>query len=205
MVVRREVLLSVPLDLLLRMLLSHTQEFILNFKKTGGIPYMNPIQERFFDEGYNQTLVKLGFNPENEKVANWFTNIFKRSVNPGKQITKDVAKQVKQVEAHPFYESDPMAGLAKAHRYAKKKNIDLNQLYTGQSRPGSIADMIPKTPEAGPQLGAWDKTKAWWGRRSPWAKAGIGAAAALPVGMGLYAAGGMNPPRPQQQPPIQQY
>jgi hypothetical protein len=182
---------------------------------------MNPTQERFFDEGYNQTLVKLGFNPENEKLAfglntlkNWAMGLpgsIRRAVNPGKQMTKDVARQAKHVEANPFYESDPMKGLVDAHRYAKKKNVDLNQLYTGQSRPGSIADQLPKQTAPGPQQGAWDKTKAWWGQRSPWAKAGIGAAAALPIGMGLYAAGGMNPSQPrqplqyQQQPPIQQY
>jgi hypothetical protein len=172
---------------------------------------MNPIQERFFDESYNQTLQSLGINTENEKVANWLTSLFKRSVTPGKQMSKDVAQSVKANVPNQIYKSDPMADVVKARRYAQKKDVDLNQLYTGQSRPGSIADQIPKQTAPGPQQGAWDKTKAWWGRRSPWAKAGIGAAAALPVGMGLYAAGGMNPSQPrqplqyQQQPPIQQY
>jgi len=176
---------------------------------------MNPLQEQFFDESYAQTLQSLGINMENEKVANWLTDIFKRSPTliRGGQMKQDITRAAKANAPKQLYKADPMADVVSAHRYAKKKDVDLNQLYTGQKAPGSIADQIPQAQQAGPQTGMWDKTKAWWGQRSPWAKAGIGAAAALPIGMGLYAAGGENPsPRTPRyteqqypQPPIQQY
>jgi hypothetical protein len=170
---------------------------------------MNPLQEQFFDRSYANTLTSLGINLENEKTAGFFGNLigkFKGApATPGKQMSRDVASAAKANEPKwNTYKKDPMADVAKAHHSAKKQNVDLNKLYTGQSTTGSIADQLPREKPVRPEMGAWDKAKDWWGDRSPWAKAGIGAAAALPIAGGLYAAGGMNAPRPQQQPP-QQY
>ena len=167
---------------------------------------MNPLQEEFFDRSYANTLTSLGINLGNEKTAGFFGDLigkFRGSPSATGQMMKDVggaAKAQAPTTAHGMNEH--MSGLGKVHREAKKQNVDLNKLYTGQSAPGSISDGLPKET---PQLGAWDKTKAWWGNRSPWAKAGLGAAAALPIAGGLYAAGGMNPSRPQQPPQPQQY
>jgi hypothetical protein len=62
-------------------------------------------------------------------------------------------------------------------------------------------NVTPKPPEGteaeGP--GSWEKFKGWWGERTPWQKAGIGAGVALPVGAGLFMAGGQNPPSVAQQ------
>jgi hypothetical protein len=178
-----------------------------NLAKTGVYLGMNLIQEQFFDRSYNQTLLSLGISPYNEKTAGFFGNVaskFKRApTTPGAQTGKDISKHLKSNAPTTPYKSDPMADVAKAHHTAKKKDVDLNQLYGGTKTPGSIADKLPKEKPEGSTLGALDKAKGWWGQRSPWAKAGIGAAAALPIAGGLYAAGGMNPSRPQQ--PPQQY
>jgi len=178
-----------------------------NLAKTGAHTTMNPLQEQFFDRSYNQTLLSLGISPYNEKTAGFFGNVaskFKRSpTSPGAQTGKDISKHLKSNAPTTPYKSDPMADTAKAHHTAKKKDVDLNQLYGGQKSTRSIGDSLPKEKPEGSSLGALDKAKGWWGQRSPWAKAGLGAAAALPIAGGLYAAGGMNPSRPQQ--PPQQY
>lgn len=54
--------------------------------------------------------------------------------------------------------------------------------------PESLKTETPESVEGEPSI--MDGIKNWWGKRSPIAKAGIGAAAAAPIAYGLYQLGG---------------
>jgi hypothetical protein len=69
-------------------------------------------------------------------------------------------------------------------------------------KTGPHATPTTPTPPAGTEAegpGSWEKFKGWWGERKPWQKGAIGAGVALPVGAGLFMAGGQNPPTIAQQ------
>lgn len=164
----------------------------------------------YFDQGYADRLVQLGLHKEAGLpqtimgIAGKARDIGSRAMGMSKATVGARREAITQGrQAVQAAKEQKMLGGVKDKYKAKVEEIrGAKPSPKTQEPPTTPAPQTtPKPPEGteaeGP--GSWEKFKGWWGERAPWQKAAIGAGVALPVGAGLFMAGGQNPPSIAQQ------
>lgn len=185
-----------------------TMQNLLQTRKVASEGNMN-----HFEQGYADRLVQLGLYKEAGipqavmGVAGKVRDIGSRAMGMSKATVGARREAITQGrQAVQTAKEQKMLGGVKDKYKAKVDEIQGTKpapqtQATPKTQEAPAPNASPKPPEGteaeGP--GSWEKFKGWWGERAPWQKAAIGAGVALPVGAGLFMAGGQNPPTVAQQ------
>jgi hypothetical protein len=181
-----------------------TMQNLLQTRKVASEVNMN-----YFEQGYADRLVQLGLYKEAgipQAVvagAGKLRDLGSRAMGMSKATVGARREAITQGrQAVQAAKEQKMLGGVKDKYKAQVEEIKGPKPPKTQATPKTPdPNVTPKPPEGteaeGP--GSWEKFKGWWGERTPWQKAGIGAGVALPVGAGLFMAGGQNPPSVAQQ------
>jgi hypothetical protein len=158
-----------------------------------------------FDLGYQDTLEALGLSKEAGPIsflAGKARDLGSRMMGASKGHVQANRAAINEGRAAVQGAKETRSLAKTTAKYDTKVNAIKASTPGASAAPGAAGAAAPGATGAagaagaeGAAPGTMDKAKGWWGKRSPWA---IGAAVGLPIAGGLYAAGGMNSPRPQQ-------